>query len=169
MGFGRLVAALVAALVTLLAAPLGAVDVEPDEAGRASILLLQARARINVDDHAYARHLLQQAARLQPDNADIHNLLGFTSRKLGRYSEAHQHYARALGLHPGHLGALEYWGELHLVEDDVAAADRLLDRLIALCPRGCEERDELAAAMAAHAERRRTGGLERPHRTYLSR
>lgn len=169
MHLRRLVVAIVVAHLTLWPSPAPAVDVEPDEAGRAAILLLQARARITVEDYAYARHLLQEALPLQPDDADIHNLLGFTSRKLGRLHEAHGHYERALTLDPEHRGALEYWGELHLMEDDVAAAGRLLDRLIRLCPEGCEERHELEAAMVAHGERVESGGLERRHRTYLAR
>lgn len=158
-----------ALLLALVVPPLGAVDVEPDEAGRAAILLLQARARIAVEDHAYARHLLQGARELAPEDADIHNLLGFTSRKLGRYAEAHGHYARALALDPDHRGALEYWGELHLLEDDVAAAQALLDRLVGLCPEGCDERDDLEAAFLAHGQRPESGGLERRHRPYLAR
>ncbi len=164
-----LLATAVVAFLGLWPVAVPAVDVEPDEAGRAAILLLQARARITVEDYAYARHLLQDALPLQPDDADIHNLLGFTSRKLGRLREAHGHYERALTLEPEHRGALEYWGELHLMEDDVAAAGRLLDRLILLCPEGCEERHELEAAIAAHGERVESGGPERRHRNYLTR
>ncbi len=75
--------------------------------------------------------------RDQPDNADAHNLLGFSTRKLDDLETAKKHYDRALAIDPDHKGALEYLGELYLETGDLENAEALLARLIAACPDGC--------------------------------
>ncbi len=90
-----------------------------------------------------------RAVRDQPKNADAHNLLGFSHRKLDKPETAKKHYDRALAIDPAHKGALEYLGELYLETGDLQAAEALLARLVAACPDGCEERDDLAEEIAA--------------------
>ena len=92
---------------------------------------------------------LRSIASVADDVADVWSLLGFSRRKLGRFDAAETAYDRALALDPGHLGALEYLGELRLEQGNVEAAQALLRRLEALCPFGCEERTELAEAIRA--------------------
>jgi tetratricopeptide (TPR) repeat protein len=101
-------------------------------------------------DYAAAEALLEQARGRTPDDPDVHSLLGFCARKLGRLGESYAHYQRALGLDPGHLGAREYLGELHLRRGEPDRARAQLAELARLCPRGCEERDELAQAIQAY-------------------
>lgn len=81
--------------------------------------------------------------------ADVWSLYGFALRHAGRRGESRGAYDRALGLDPAHRGAHEYLGELLLGEGDLAGAERLLAALDALCPQGCEERADLAEAIAA--------------------
>jgi Flp pilus assembly protein TadD len=92
----------------------------------------------------------------QPKNADAHNLLGFSYRKLGKFDPARKHYARALKLDPKHKGALEYLGELNLQTGDLKGAEALLTRLAAACPGGCEEREDLTKQIAAY--KKKAGG-----------
>jgi Tfp pilus assembly protein PilF len=140
----RLAAALLAA---------GAAAAEPaTEAGEAArdADYAAAVALIEAGDPAAALAPLLRAEARLPGSADVQSLLGFVSRKAGRLDEAAARYARALRLAPRHAGALEYQGELHLMRGDLPAARANLDRLAAICPAGCEERDELAAAIARY-------------------
>lgn len=72
------------------------------------------------------------------NNADINNLLGYSSRKLKQYKEANTYYTKALRLDPKHLGALEYQGELFMETKKVADAKKNLAKLKSLCGVKCE-------------------------------
>lgn len=90
--------------------------------------------------------LLQRHLTAQPDDADGHNLMGFSLRQLSRYAESEAAYDRALALDPGHLGAHEYRGELMLI---LGRRDRALLHLQALerlCGLQCEEYLDLRRA-----------------------
>ena len=66
-------------------------------------------------DFKTARAALIEVNKEFPNDADVNNLLGFTSRKLKMYSSSATYYAKALSINPKHLGALEYQGELFIV------------------------------------------------------
>jgi tetratricopeptide (TPR) repeat protein len=72
------------------------------------------------------------------NNADVNNLLGYSSRKLKQYKEANTYYTKALKLDPKHLGALEYQGELFMETKKVADAKKNLAKLKSLCGVKCE-------------------------------
>ena len=59
------------------------------------------------------------------NNADVNNLLGYSSRKLKQYKPAATYYEKALKLNPNHLGALEYQGELFVLTNKVSAEKRI--------------------------------------------
>jgi Flp pilus assembly protein TadD len=83
---------------------------------------------------------------LEGHNADVHNLLGFSYRKVKNFDSAERNYQRALRLDPEHKGALEYMGELYLETNRRAQAEEMLALLDKLCPNGCEELDDLRQA-----------------------
>ena len=85
-------------------------------------------------------------------NADVQNLLGFSLRKSGDWKTALIHYTKALELDPKHKGALEYLGELYADRGEMDKARENLGRLENLCPKGCEELDDLKKAIAAKAK-----------------
>lgn len=126
----------------LAASPLWAVDTGPT----ATDLLNDARAALQAGDYPAALDLLTDADARQPGNADVLNLLGYTSRKLGDLPAAGRHYAAALTIAPDHLGALEYQGELFILLDDRAGAEANLARLTALCGT-CPEAMALSVAL----------------------
>ena len=109
---------------------------------------LKAADLVEKDQFAEAIPLLNQAAEKNPKDADVHNLLGYSHRKLGAYQEALGHYQTALKLDPNHLGANEYLGELHLQMGDVAKAEERLSTLNWACIFGCDEYTELKQAIA---------------------
>ena len=71
-------------------------------------------------DWGEAAKRLGRAVLRDPDNADLHNDLGFAHRKLGQLDPAFAHYRRALELNPRHRGAHEYAGEAYLMVGNLA-------------------------------------------------
>ena len=84
-----------------------------------------------------------------PKNADGYNLLGYSSRWLGKYDEAFAAYDKALALDPKHKGALEYSGVAYLKVNQKAKAEAQLAKLKAICTT-CEETTDLTKAIAAY-------------------
>jgi len=149
--------AALALALALAAGPLPAVpsaDQPFDPNEPAFVELALARADIAAERWEDARARLLALTVLAPDAPELWSLLGFSLRKQGALAEAERAYDRALALDANHLGALEYMGELRLMQDDLPAAEALLARLARLCPNGCEARDDLAAAILAHREAR---------------
>lgn len=116
----------------------------------ASKLINDAKKLIKKEKYKRAINKLEKAMRDEPDNADIYNYLGFAHRKSGNYEESGTHYQKALSLDPNHKLALEYQGELFLTLNDLVSAQANLAQLANLCPQGCDERDDLAKAIARH-------------------
>jgi Flp pilus assembly protein TadD len=82
-----------------------------------------------------------------PKDADSYNLLGYSSRWLGKYDEAFAAYDKALALDPKHKGALEYSGVAYLKVNQKEKAQAQLAKLQAICT-SCEETTDLAKAIA---------------------
>ena len=115
--------------------------------------LANARQAIAAKDWGKALTELGQAAREEPRNADVHNLLGYTYRKRTPpdLAKAFEHYRTALRLDPGHRGAHEYIGEAYLMNQQPAEAEKHLAALQRLCGNTtCEEYSDLARAIAAY-------------------
>jgi tetratricopeptide (TPR) repeat protein len=81
------------------------------------------------------------------NDADVNNLLGYSSRKLKQYKPAATYYKKALKLNPNHLGALEYQGELFVLTNKVSAAKKNLVKLEKLCGLKCGEYLDLKKAI----------------------
>jgi tetratricopeptide (TPR) repeat protein len=134
----------VAVLSLALAMPAGAADVdttsEPD--------LTSVRKLIKAKDYRAALADLTPKAQLAK-SADAFSLMGFCLRKTGDQANAFTWYGKALALDPKHKGALEYQGELFAETGQIEKARENAARLKQLCPRGCEELDDLNQAIAA--------------------
>lgn len=113
--------------------------------------LATARTAIQAKDWRKAIAELNAAARAEPRNADVHNLLGYSYRKQAtpNLSKAFEHYGTALKLNPQHKGAHEYIGEAYLMDKKPADAEKHLAELEKLCGnKTCEEYADLAKAIA---------------------
>ena len=99
---------------------------------------------------AQALPLLQKYLKTEPANPHAWNYLGFSYRKLKRFDEALVAYKQALAISPNHRGANEYLGELYLQTGKPAKARERLKVLDSACFFGCEEFDDLKAAIAAY-------------------
>ncbi len=116
--------------------------------------LSQARASIKAEKYDQAIQQLQAAN--ETSSADWNNLLGYSLRKkqppdlIG----AEKYYQAALKIDPDHRGALEYYGKLKLINNDLPGAEALLTRLDKACLFGCEEYSDLKEAIQKYKSRR---------------
>lgn len=113
--------------------------------------LATARKAVYAGHWKTAERELAAALRQAPENADVHNLLGYTYRKRASpdVGRAMEHYRTALRLDPRHKGAHEYIGEAYLMQKRLAQAQQHLAELERICGgRDCEEYRDLAKAIA---------------------
>lgn len=143
--------ALIMAVLALAPVPVLAVDSTPTPV--ISPEHATGRRSIESKDWLAAIRSLTAAAQREPRNADVHNLLGFAYRNAGQLEPALKHYQRALQLDPSHLGAHEYIGEAYLMTDNLVKAEEHLAVLKKICPRVCEEYDDLNKKIAAFQAR----------------
>ena len=83
---------------------------------------------------------LSEALKTDKNNPDILNYMGFTSRKIGNFSEAENYYLKGLAIDPKHNWINEYLGELYVQTDRI---DKANERLEVLKNCNCEEYGEL--------------------------
>lgn len=107
----------------------------------------KAEDAIEAGDYQQAIPLLQDVIDADSDNADAYNYLGFAHRKLGNLEKSKRYYDQALAIDPDHKGANEYLGELYLRLGDLGKAEERLAKLDQVCTYGCEEYEELKAAI----------------------
>jgi Tfp pilus assembly protein PilF len=107
-----------------------------------------------IEDEKYQQAIteLDKALRDDPDNADMLNLMAYSQRKLKHFDIAMDYYQQALRIDPQHRGANEYLGELYLQLGQPDKAEEQLDVLDKDCFFGCEEFDELEAAIAEYRQ-----------------
>jgi Flp pilus assembly protein TadD len=139
-------------LLLSMIGPLQAAYPEPAESDPA--WLTEARASIKSEKYDQAVKVLQ--ASNETGSADWNNLLGYSLRKkqppdlLG----AEKYYQAALKINPRHRGALEYYGELKLMNNDLPGAEALLARLDKACTFGCEEYTDLKGAIQKYKSKK---------------
>lgn len=133
-------------LTTVALSSAVAVDINArDEAPDLSVV----RAKIKAKEFKSALVDLNAMIDRGVQHADVYNLLGFSLRKTGDYSKALTFYKKALEFDAEHKGAHEYLGELYVETGQLPKAREHLAILERLCPQGCEERQDLAEAIAA--------------------
>ena len=123
-----------------------AADTSPSEPG--SSWQSQAQKEIKANNYSGAISTLEAAN--QSNSADWNNLLGYAQRKKSPpdLAAAERFYLAALKIDPKHRGALEYYGELFLMKNDLAGAEQMLARLDKACVFSCEEFRDLKEAIA---------------------
>ena len=87
-----------------------------------------------------AQKLLIKSNIEKPNNADTLNYLGFTTRKLGDFSNGEKYYLQGLVIEPNHKGINEYLGELYVATNRI---DLAKERLKVLESCNCDEYNEL--------------------------
>jgi len=73
------------------------------------------------------------------DNADVATLLGYASRKLGRYDDAKYWYDKALATDPKHALTWSYYGMWHAEQGNLLKAKDDLEQVRLICGTECKE------------------------------
>jgi Flp pilus assembly protein TadD len=113
--------------------------------------MAKARQAIAGKDWNVAVRELQAAVKDTPQDADAHNLLGYSYRKRANpdLAKSFEHYEMALKINPSHKGAHEYIGEAYLLQGKPAEAEMHLVKLEQICGgRSCEEYQDLAKSIS---------------------
>lgn len=113
-------------------------------------------ARVSIKSEKYDQAVKQLQAANETGSADWNNLLGYSLRKKQPpdLPGAEKHYQAALKINPRHRGALEYYGELKLMNNDLPGAEALLARLDKACTFGCEEYTDLKGAIQKYKSKK---------------
>ena len=111
------------------------------------IWLTEVRTSIKSEKYDQAIKQLQGANEIS--SADWNNLMGYSLRKKQPpdLAGAEKYYQAALKIDPNHRGALEYYGMLKVINNDLPGAEALLARLDKVCTFGCEEYSDLKGAI----------------------
>jgi tetratricopeptide (TPR) repeat protein len=72
------------------------------------------------------------------DNADVATLIGYASRKLGRYGDAKLWYERALAADPNHAVTWSYYGMWQAEQGNVLKAKDDLEKVRLICGTDCK-------------------------------
>lgn len=115
------------------------------------------RKAIEAKDYKAAVAHLTKAVKEEPKNADAHNMLGYSYRKVNDFGKSMEHYRIALKLDANHRSAHEYLGELYLDLNQPENAEKQLAALKKACPffGRCEEYDDLKKAIDAYKAKRK--------------
>jgi Tfp pilus assembly protein PilF len=119
--------------------------------------IVAARKAIDAKDYKAAVGHLTKAVQEEPKNADAHNMLGYSYRKVGTLDKSMEHYQTALKIDSRHRSAHEYLGELYLDMNQLDNAERQLAALKKACPffGKCEEYDDLKKAIDEHKSKKK--------------
>ena len=94
--------------------------------------------------HDYAAGIDKLKSLGHDDNADVANLIGYSSRKLGRYDDSKVWYERALAADPAHTVTWSYYGMWHAEQGNLLKAREFLAKVESLCGNTrCREYTEL--------------------------
>ncbi|MBX9826651.1 MAG: tetratricopeptide repeat protein [Xanthobacteraceae bacterium] len=93
--------------------------------------------------HDYARGIDMLKALGHDDNPDVANLIGYSSRKLGRYEDSKIWYERALAADPSHSRTWSYYGMWHAEQGNLLKAREHLAKVASLCGTKCRDYTEL--------------------------
>jgi tetratricopeptide (TPR) repeat protein len=83
--------------------------------------------------HDYAAAIDKLKALGHDDNADVANLIGYSSRKLGRYEDSKIWYEKALAADPAHTVTWSYYGMWHAEQGNLLKAKEYLAKVESLC------------------------------------
>ena len=81
------------------------------------------------------------------DNADVATLIGYASRKLGRYDDAKLWYDRALAADPNHALTWSYYGMWQAEQGNILKAKDDLQKVASICGTTCREYTALKASI----------------------
>ena len=101
-------------------------------------LALKPESHTRIYDHGdYVGGIAALRALGYDDNADVATLLGYASRKLGRYDGAKSWYERALAADPNHAVTWSYYGMWQAEQGNLLKAKGDLEKVRLICGTDC--------------------------------
>jgi tetratricopeptide (TPR) repeat protein len=98
--------------------------------------------------HDYAGGIAKLRSLDRDDHSDVATMIGFASRKLGRYDDAKTWYDKALAADPDNARTLSYYGMWHAEQGNKLKATDFLDKVASVCGNTtCREYAELKAVI----------------------
>lgn len=91
------------------------------------------------DKEDYTAGIAALRAMGYDDNADVATLIGYASRKLGRYDDAKYWYEKALAADPKHALTWSYYGMWQAEQGNVIKAKEDLEQVRLICGTECRE------------------------------
>ena len=139
-------------LVAILIATSASLSFAADTTSSDSAPSWAKEAQQEIKNKKYDAAINTLLAANQPSSADWNNLLGFAQRKKSppNLNAAEFYYQAALKIDPKHKGALEYYGELFLMKNNLPGAEQMLARLDKVCFFSCEEYRDLKEEIAKY-------------------
>ena len=101
------------------------------------IIGYQAAYALIYDKGDYEAGITTLRALGYDDNADVATLIGYASRKLGRYDDAKVWYERALVADPNHAVTWSYYGMWQAEQGNVLKAKDDLEKVRLICGTDC--------------------------------
>jgi tetratricopeptide (TPR) repeat protein len=95
------------------------------------------------DQHDYSGGIAKLRSLGHDEHADVANLIGYSSRKLGRYDDAKVWYEKALAADPKHSRTWSYYGMWHAEQGNFLKARDFLAKVETLCGTECKDYVEL--------------------------
>lgn len=112
-----------------------------------------------IDEGKYDEGLAELAKLNMAKDADVLNLTGYATRKMGKVDEAIALYMEGLKIDPKHKGIHEYLGEAYLMKKDLASAEKTAAKLKDICGFwGCDELKELTEAIEKYKKANTASG-----------
>ena len=101
-------------------------------------------------EHDYAGGIAKLHSLGHDDDAAIANLIGYSSRKLGRYDEAKYWYEKSLAADPNFARTWSYYGMWYAEQGNLLKAHDILEKVRSICGTECKEYTELKSALAGN-------------------
>ncbi len=137
--------ALLALSVLTFAVPTASAMMTNDDAS-SSDTMKEAETLVKDEKYGAASEKLTMVLKSDPQNADAWNLMGFSSRMMGKFDDAEKQYTNALKIEPSHKGALNYMGQMYVQTGRLEGARGMLQRLKDACG-DCKEYTQLDTAI----------------------
>jgi tetratricopeptide (TPR) repeat protein len=98
----------------------------------------KAAYRLIYDKGEYEAAITALRALDHDNNADVANLIGYASRKLGRYDDAKIWYERSLAADTDHAVTWSYYGMWQAEQGNLLKAKDDLEKVRLICGTGCD-------------------------------
>lgn len=145
--------AVIAAIIVGLSGPTWAQSGKIDYVETSKRLVIQGGLALDSSDKYGAMSLFEQAIVSNPANANAYVGLGRVHGALGNANTSQKYFSTALEIDPVNLGALQGQALFYLSQDNVAEAEKVLNRIKRICgDAGCSEQTSVTEAISGYLE-----------------